>query len=125
MKRKISILLITVMLCMMLIPVAGCGKKTDYSNPHNAIVAADRGIHLEGKTIKVKATTDVTLGYFYNETDLGIGANVAVGVYTDDNILGLDMDYTGIRKGQTVTGTIRYYDDHLKTSRIILIELDE
>lgn len=125
MKRKISILLITVMLCIMLIPVAGCGKKTDYSNPHNAIVAADRGIHIEGKTLKVKATTDVTLGYFYSETDLGIGANVAVGVYTEDNILGLDMDYEGIKKGQTVTGTIKYYDDHLKTSRIILIELDE
>ena len=76
--------MITVMLCAMLIPVTGCGKKTDYSNPHNAVVAADRGIRLEGKTLKVKATTDVTLGYFYNETDLGLGATVAVAVAVEE-----------------------------------------
>lgn len=71
------------------------------------------------------ATTDVTLGYFYTKTDMSVGANVAVGVYSEDSILGLDMDYTGIKKGQTVIGTIKYYDSELSSSRIILVTPDK
>lgn len=122
MKKTLSLILITVMCVMLLIPVTGCGEKADFSSPHDAVVAADRGINIIGKTIKAKATSDVTLGYFYGEPDLSVGANISVGIYKPDDFLGLDMDYEGIRKGQTVIGTIRYYDDHLNSSRIILIE---
>lgn len=125
MRKTISIIFVTVMLCIM-IPLTGCSDgAADYANPHDVVVAADRGVNVVGKTVKVTATSDVTLGYFYNQSDLSLGANVAVGVYTDDNILGLDMDYSGIHKGQTVIGTIKYYDDALSSSRIILVSVEK
>jgi hypothetical protein len=97
----------------------------DYSSPNAVIKAADSGVNVIGKTVKVTATTDVTLGYFYTKTDMSVGANVAVGVYSEDSILALDMDYTGIKKGQTVIGTIKYYDSELSSSRIILVTPDK
>ena len=124
MRKTISLLLVTVILCIM-IPLTGCSDGADYSSPNAVIKAADSGVNVIGKTVKVTATTDVTLGYFYTKTDMSVGANVAVGVYSEDSILGLDMDYTGIKKGQTVIGTIKYYDSELSSSRIILVTPDK
>ena len=61
MKKTLSLILITFMFVMLLIPVTGCGAKADYANPHDAVVAADRGTNIIGKTVKVKASSDVTL----------------------------------------------------------------
>ena len=125
MKRILSFILVTVMLCLMLIPVTGCGPKADYASPHDVIVAADKGTNVIGKTVKVTASIDVTLGYFYTGTDIGLGVNVGVGVYKPDSAIPLDNHATGIYKGQTVIGTIKDYDDHLRTSRIILVEVND
>ena len=125
MKKTMSFILITVMLFTLLLPVTGCTEKTDYSSPIAAVKAADNGVNIIGKTVKIKATSDVALGYFYGEMDIGIGANVAVGVYKEDSFLGLDMDYEGIKEGQTIVGTIKYYDDSIRTSRIILVSIDK
>lgn len=125
MRKTISLILVTVMLCIM-IPLTGCSDgAADYSSPNAVIKAADSGVNVIGKTVKVTATTDVTLGYFYSKSDMSVGANVAVGVYSDKSIIGLDMEYEGIKKGQTVIGTIEYYDDELTSSRIILVSLDK
>jgi len=121
MKKTMSVLLVTVMLFAFLIPSAGCAKKADYDSPHDAIVAQRSGENIIGKTMKVTADKDVTLGFIYTQTDVAAGANVGVGIYTDDNILHLDQDYKGIHKGQTVIVKIVDYDDHLKTSINFLV----
>ena len=121
MKRSISVLLVAVMLFAFLIPVAGCMKKADYASPHEAIVAHNAGVNVVGRTMKVTADKDVTLGFIYTQTDLEIGANVGVGIYTDKNALHLDKDYTGIHKGQTVVVKIVDYDDHLTYSINFLV----
>lgn len=121
MKKTISVLLISVMLFAFLIPAAGCAKKADYASPHDAIVAQQSGINIIGKTMKVTADKDVTMGFIYTQTDISVGANVGVGIYTDSNALHLDQNYTGIHKGQTVVVKIVDYDDHLKTSINFLV----
>ena len=121
MKKTMSVLLVTIMLFAFLISATGCMKKADYASPHEAIVAQRSGENIIGKTMRVTADKDVTLGFIYTQTDLAAGANVGVGIYTDDNILHLDQDYKGIRKGQTVLVEIVDYDDHLKTSINFLV----
>lgn len=121
MKKTMSILLVTIMLFAFLIPSTGCADKPDYASPHDAIVAQQSGENIIGKTMKVVADKDVTLGFIYTQTDISVGANVGVGIYTDSNNLHLDQDYTGIHKGQTVIVKIVDYDDHLKTSINFLV----
>ena len=121
MKRTISTLLAVIMLFALLIPATGCTGKADYASPHDAIVAQQSGENIIGKTMRVTADKDVTLGFIYTQTDIAVGANVGVGIYTDDNILHLDKNYTGIHKGQTVLVKIVDYDDHLKTSINFLV----
>ena len=125
MRKTLSIILATVMLCLMLIPVTGCGPKADYASPHDAIVAADSGTNVIGKTVQVTASQDVTLGYFYTGTDIGLGVNVGVGVYKPNSAIPLDNRASGINKGQTLICTIKEYNDHLETSRILLVEVKE
>lgn len=121
MKKTMSVLLVAVMLFAILITGTGCMSKADYASPHDAIVAQQSGKNIIGKTMKVTADKDVTLGFIYTQTDISVGANVGVGIYTDKNILHLDQDYTGIHKGQTVVVKIVDYDDHLKTSINFLV----
>ena len=121
MKRTMSVLIVTVMLLVFLIPATGCMKKADYASPHDAIVAQQSGKNIIGKTMRVTADKDVTLGFIYTQTDIIVGANVGVGIYTDSNLLHLDQNYTGIHKGQTVVVKIVDYDDHLKTSINFLV----
>ena len=121
MKKTMSVLLAAAMIFAFLITVTGCMDKADYASPHDAIVAQQSGENIIGKTMKVTADKDVTLGFIYTQTDLSVGANVGVGIYTEKNILHLDQDYTGIHKGQTVIVKIVDYDDHLKTSINFLV----
>ena len=121
MKKTMSVLLVAVMLFAILITGTGCMSKADYASPHDAIVAQQSGKNIIGKTMKVTADKDVTLGFIYTQTDISVGANVGVGIYTDKNILHLDQDYTGIHKGRTVVVKIVDYDDHLKTSINFLV----
>lgn len=121
MKKTMSVLIAAIILFAFLIPATGCTGKVDYASPHDAIVAQKSGENIIGKTMKVTADKDVTLGFIYTQTDINVGANVGVGIYTDSNALHLDQNYTGIHKGQTVVVKIVDYDDHLKTSINFLV----